>query len=118
MNKAILVIDMPNCCDKCFALDDNGDYPKCIITGETKGYTFRTREQKMDKCPLKPMPEKTDVPDWDDTIKAKNICFITAKAEGCELERQRAFFFEKQGGKSSVRMSGRTFFFEKQGGLE
>ena len=25
MNKAILVIDMPSCCDECFALDDNED---------------------------------------------------------------------------------------------
>ena len=58
MSKAILVIDMPKCCDECFALDDNGDYPLCLVTEEIKGYTFRSREQKMDKCPLKPIPEK------------------------------------------------------------
>ena len=64
MNKAILVIDMPKCCDECFALDDNGDYPFCLITQEQRGYTFRTREQKMDKCPLKELPGKynPDVP--------------------------------------------------------
>ena len=56
MGKAILVIDMPNCCDECFALDDNGDYPFCLITQEQRGYTFRTREQKMDKCPFKLAP--------------------------------------------------------------
>ena len=61
MNKAILVIDMPPCCDKCFALDDNGDYPVCLITQEQRGYTFRTREQKMDKCPLKSIPEKYEI---------------------------------------------------------
>jgi hypothetical protein len=72
MNKAILVIDMPKCCDECFALDDNGDYPFCLITGECRGYTFRTREQKMDKCPLKPAPEKIDIPDWDYTVKAES----------------------------------------------
>jgi len=55
MSKAILVIDMPKCCDECFALDDGGDYPFCRITQEQRGYTFRTREQKMDKCPLEPM---------------------------------------------------------------
>lgn len=60
-NKAILVIDMPSCCDKCFALDDNGDYPMCLITQECRRYTFRTRELRMDKCPLKPMPEKYDM---------------------------------------------------------
>ncbi len=58
MSKAILVIDMPKCCSECKLLNDNYDYPECIITGETKGYTFRTREQKMDKCPLKPAPEE------------------------------------------------------------
>lgn len=63
-SKAILVIDMPNCCDECFALEDNGDYPMCLITQEQRGYTFRTRESKMDKCPLRPIPEKfnMDVP--------------------------------------------------------
>lgn len=72
MDKVILVIDMPSCCDECRFLDDNYDYPNCIVTGETRGYTFRTREQKMDKCPLKPVPRKIDVPAWDDNIKAKN----------------------------------------------
>lgn len=57
MDKAILMIDMPSCCDECFALDNDGDYPMCLITQEQRGYTFRTREQKMDKCPLKLLPE-------------------------------------------------------------
>lgn len=58
MDKAILIIDMPRCCNECFAIDDSGDYPLCRITQEQKGYTFRTREQKMDECPLKKMPYK------------------------------------------------------------
>ncbi len=57
-SKAILIIDMPSCCDECFALDDNGDYPFCLITHEQRGYNFRTREQRMPKCPLRPAPEK------------------------------------------------------------
>ena len=61
MEKAILVIDMPKCCYECFALNDNGDYPVCLITHEQRGYTFRTREYRMDKCPLKPIPEKYDL---------------------------------------------------------
>lgn len=56
MSKAILVIDMPSCCHECFALDDHYDYPTCLITQEQRGYKFRTREQKMDKCPLKKVP--------------------------------------------------------------
>ncbi len=61
MNKAILVINMPNCCHECFALDDNGDYPVCLITQEQRGYTFNTKECKMNKCPLEPIPEKYDM---------------------------------------------------------
>lgn len=61
MNKAILVIDMPSYCYECFALDDSGDYPSCRITQEQRGYTFKTGEQRMDKCPLKSLPEKYDL---------------------------------------------------------
>ena len=45
-------VEMPACCDKCFALDDHGDYPYCLITGDWRGYKFRTREKRMDTCPL------------------------------------------------------------------
>ena len=60
MSKSILVIDTPDCCYECFAFDDNGDYPMCLVTGECRGYTFMARENKMDKCPLKPLPKKID----------------------------------------------------------
>lgn len=79
MSKAVLVIDMPTCCDECFALDDNGDYPFCIITQEQRGYTFNTREQKMDRCPLQQMPEKShtgksDYYQWGDWEDGWNAC--------------------------------------------
>lgn len=45
-------MEMPTCCDQCFALDDDGDYPMCRITHETRGYNFRVRELRMDKCPF------------------------------------------------------------------
>ena len=67
------MIDMPSCCSECFALDDNGDYPVCLITQEQRGYTFRTREQKMDKCPLKPIADKVEV-FMDDWAEGCNIC--------------------------------------------
>lgn len=73
MSKAILMIDMPSCCSECFALDDNGDYPVCLITQEQRGYTFRTKEQKMDKCPLKPIADKVEV-FMDDWAEGCNIC--------------------------------------------
>ena len=45
-------LHLPSCCDDCWALDDNGDYPMCRITGDQKGYTFRVREMRMPSCPL------------------------------------------------------------------
>lgn len=60
MSKAILVIDMPNCCEECFALDFRGDYPRCMITDEQRGYTFNTRARRMPHCPFKLMPEKSN----------------------------------------------------------
>lgn len=61
MSKAILIINMPKCCSECRFLNDNYDYPECIVTGETREYTFRTEEQKMDKCPLKSAPELAEI---------------------------------------------------------
>ena len=103
MSKAILVIDMPNCCDECFALDDHYDYPMCLITQEQRGYNFNIKERKMDKCPLKYLPEKFKGNDsiyyqWgdyedghndclDDILSEfrtdKNICFTGANNSYC-----------------------------------
>lgn len=49
-------MEMPSYCDDCWALDEYGDYPVCQITEEQRGYNFRTREKRMDKCPLVPVP--------------------------------------------------------------
>ena len=49
-------MEMPIVCNDCFALDDWGDYPCCRVTGEQRGYNFRIREQRMDKCPLVELP--------------------------------------------------------------
>ena len=45
-------IEMPTCCDQCFALDERGDYPFCIISHSSRGYTFRKQEMRMPDCPL------------------------------------------------------------------
>lgn len=76
MSKAILVMDMPTCCDECFALDDNGDYPMCHITQEQRGYTFNTRARKMDKCPFKELPKKIKYHDgtYNGEVKGWNKC--------------------------------------------
>lgn len=49
----ILDMQMPRACDECPMLDESGDYPMCRITQETRGYTFNTREKRMDRCPIK-----------------------------------------------------------------
>ena len=51
-------MDMPTCCNECRFLNDNYDYPECIVTGETRGYNFKKFEKKMDNCPLRSLPEK------------------------------------------------------------
>lgn len=56
MTILIKSMEMPSCCDDCWALDEYGDYPVCQITEEQRGYNFRTREKRMDKCPLVPVP--------------------------------------------------------------
>ena len=62
MSKAILVIDMPESCDKCplcvegyggyGAMTGNGDY--CAVTG------CWIKNSKEEWCPLRPMPATTD----------------------------------------------------------
>ncbi len=49
-------MEMPSCCDNCWELDDYGDYPRCRITEEQRGYNFPIREKRMDNCPLVPVP--------------------------------------------------------------
>ena len=50
-------MEMPKSCDNCWALDDYGDYPRCRITEEQRGYNFPIRDKRMDKCPLIEVPE-------------------------------------------------------------
>ena len=46
-------MSMPKCCDECFALDEHGDYPFCLISHDQRGYNFNVREKRMTTCPLK-----------------------------------------------------------------
>lgn len=56
MSVLIKGMEMPSCCDDCWALDEYGDYPVCRITEEQRGCNFRIREKRMDKCPLVSVP--------------------------------------------------------------
>lgn len=61
-------MNMPKCCDECFALDEYGDYSFCLISQDQRGYTFNTREKRMPSCPLKEY-ETENKPTTDDVIQ-------------------------------------------------
>ena len=69
MSILIKGMEMPTSCDMCWALDDYGDYPRCRITEEQRGYNFRIREKRMDKCPLVPIPPHGRLIDSDALMK-------------------------------------------------
>ena len=56
MSILIRGVEIPTCCDDCFALDDSGDYPHCLISHDQRGYTFRTDIRTMPSCPLVEVP--------------------------------------------------------------
>ena len=55
---------IPDCCDKCFALDYD-DYPFCIISQDQMGYGFEIREKRMPSCPLVELSLHSDLIDRD-----------------------------------------------------
>lgn len=61
-DKAILVIDMPEGCNKCeFGLHQDVNINYCKVSEKHK----YKDDIKPDWCPLQPMPEKYDIPDSD-----------------------------------------------------
>ena len=52
MSECIVRMEMPESCDMCPCLDDYGDYPRCRISGEQRGYNFPIREKRMPNCPI------------------------------------------------------------------
>lgn len=52
--KAILVIDMPDCCEYCDCYFNNGNCAFCCITRTDIEDSLLTN----DDCPLKPMPKE------------------------------------------------------------
>ena len=66
MSKAILVMDMPESCDKCPLMFRHEEERCCMPEGRN---SFTT---KPNWCPLKPMLEKKEIPAFDHSIKAKS----------------------------------------------
>ena len=52
MSECVVRMEMPESCDMCPCLDDYGDYPRCRISGEQRGYNFPVREKRMPNCPI------------------------------------------------------------------
>lgn len=72
-------MEMPKCCDECFALDDHGDYPFCLISQDQRGYTFNTKEKRMPTCPLKAQEARLVIK--DDFANADEYGWLPAWAE-------------------------------------
>lgn len=52
MSECVVRMEMPKSCDACPCLDDYGDYPRCRISGEQRGYNFPILEKRMPNCPI------------------------------------------------------------------
>ena len=60
MNKAILIIDMPSCCDECPLF--HGFYTDMTCGANNYGINYPyPKDFKQDWCPLKLLPKKYDI---------------------------------------------------------
>jgi hypothetical protein len=74
MNKAILVIDMPESCDKCPLVVRTGAYDSCCITGTC---IISNDNFKFSWCPLMSAPEEQEIWHGDDSsdwVRGYNSC--------------------------------------------
>lgn len=59
MSECVVRMEMPGCCYDCPCLDDYGDYPRCRISNEQRGYNFPIYSKRMPGCPiLQPLPDR------------------------------------------------------------
>lgn len=73
-------IPMPTCCYECFALDDSGDYPFCLISQDVRGYTFNVRRRRMPTCPLK--AQEPRVMTLEEAL-GEDECWIECRSGAC-----------------------------------
>lgn len=72
MSKAVLVIDMPSSCSKCKFMYEFYGVKKCQLLNilENGGKAIIPTDTlitgRKECCPLKPMPESANHPDWCD----------------------------------------------------
>lgn len=56
MSFLIKGMKMPKDCENCPMLDDNGDYPTCILTWTSQGYNWSPIGHRMRNCPIVEVP--------------------------------------------------------------
>ncbi len=103
MSILIRGMEVPKNCDMCWALDDYGDYPRCRITEEQRGYNFPVRERCMDKCPLVEIPTPHgDLVDLSDTVHPNaSMRYMTIEeqlrrtCEGWSADRKKYVVIER-----------------------
>ena len=87
MSKAVLVMEMPECCADCKAYDNDNEM--CMGTDDYYMETLAPTD-KPDWCPLKPMPERDDREYFSDFARGYKLGWNNAiKAidpEGYKLE--------------------------------
>ena len=76
MTRAVLVMDMPESCSKCKFMYEFQGIKKCQLMNCLNGGASKISQNNFtkgrhDKCPLQPLPEKTDIQ------KAKTMTTLT-----------------------------------------
>ena len=90
----VVRMEMPGCCWDCPCLDDCGDYPRCRISNEQRGYNFPIHEKRMPGCPItQPLPEGhgrlVDADILADDMKARKAFFGRMSDPQCLVEDAR-----------------------------
>lgn len=72
MGKAILIVDMPKSCTRCSLCYDNYGCSYHCSAADREIKEDLMNQGIQDWCPLKPMPEKINIPEYNDAIKAES----------------------------------------------
>lgn len=91
MSECIVRMEMPKSCWDCPCFDDYGDYPRCEITNDQRGYNFPIHEKRMPNCPLIcQLPEShgrlVDADKLADDMKARKAFFGRMSDPQCLVE--------------------------------
>ena len=86
MSECVVRMEMPKSCWDCPCFDDYGDYPRCEITNEQRGYNFPIHEKRMPNCPIIYQLPEGHGPLKDADALIKRIETHKAVIEACTAE--------------------------------